>query len=580
MMNDESSWAVGEGPLLDRVSSGESGATAEYELEGSDSLEGPFRVLAREQAVSEVEEMEDVQRLFQVPPSTQCLLLISGGPGLYDARDKEHDASWANYVTAPLLLQKNKALVKPGETVHWLVYKPAYEARWKDDWKNDRKSVTEVRCDGFASYVDMIEKRAQQNGWTLKWLFSNVALWAELAALPAPITRVLYWGHAVDKTLWLSLGRDASGRPVAPDASAQVPYGSIQTSLKKKFAASGVEHRFVGCNTASFAQAWSTAFGGCAEGVIGRVNFGGIVQTGEPSLSPGATRVKYCDGVQREMEGPFGALEAGSAELQIDSYGETELYGGPAPSNFEMELGLHAAGALHGGREEQERHGLCAACARPVCRQCGSRAVVEAAPGTNMTVSVERSRRALYADAIARSETEEEFLATVDPVAMIFDQVIQNNLQVSSPIAIPSAPVDWVSRVKQYASSSVTDGPVLAAALRRAPTFHRGGWILALQPMAGAMTLDNRIFVRANLNLSTFVHELVHVFQYGTLGATAFLSSYFGLSGATIAYRFARRVPLNVMQSSPHEMHAYAVERRFAAWHQSNFGASPASIVA
>jgi hypothetical protein len=40
--------------------------------------------------------------LAQATPTN--LVLVSGGPGLYDDRDVEHDKSWANYVTPPLLL--------------------------------------------------------------------------------------------------------------------------------------------------------------------------------------------------------------------------------------------------------------------------------------------------------------------------------------------------------------------------------------------------------------------------------------------------------------------------------------------
>ena len=189
-----------------------------------------------------------------------------------------------------------------------------------------------------------------------------------------------------------------------------------------------------------------------------------------------------------------------------------------------------------------------------------------------------RSGNALVDRALQESETEEQFLGWLDPIAPIFQGIILTNVASASRISIPSGPIDWRGRVLQYARSAPVDGAVLAGAFVRGPAFHRGGWILSLQSNAGAMTLDKHVFVRGTLSLSTYVHELVHVMQYGALGATSFLTSYFGASAAVIAYRLARRQPLNVMQSSPHEMQAYALEARFDAWHSRMFGASASSI--
>jgi len=84
------------------------------------------------------------------------------------------------------------------------------------------------------------------------------------------------------------------------------------------------------------------------------------------------------------------------------------------------------------------------------------------------------------------------------------------------------------------------------------------------------MTLDTYIFVRGQLDLKTYIHELVHVTQYATVGRTGFLVSYFGLSAATVAKRFVMREPLDMMQSSPHETQAYNLADRFMAWWANN----------
>jgi hypothetical protein len=60
------------------------------------------------------------------------------------------------------------------------------------------------------------------------------------------------------------------------------------------------------------------------------------------------------------------------------------------------------------------------------------------------------------------------------------------------------------------------------------------------QPSAGTMTLDREVFVRGGLSLSTFVHELVHVFQYLLVGINGFLVAYFGTGAFTIAERWIK----------------------------------------
>ena len=177
---------------------------------------------------------------------------------------------------------------------------------------------------------------------------------------------------------------------------------------------------------------------------------------------------------------------------------------------------------------------------------------------------------------IAR-DTMDQMGTPLDPIESTFDGVVASNRALATAISISaSAP----QAVFAYAASNPLDGAILLPALARLPSFYRGGWIMDLQPAAAAMTLDHSIFVPSGntLSLSTYVHELVHVLQYGLLGPTAFLVSYFGVSAATIAYRWARGLPLNPMRSSPHESQAYALSRRFDAWYQSTHGVSASSV--
>lgn len=229
---------------------------------------------------------------------THNFILISGGPGLFDNRDIEHDKSWANYVTPPLLLAEKGGFAGADEAVWWLIYRPAYEARWQDDVRRKRQAVRDVRKRGFTSYVDLLEKRAQAHGWNLRWFTSATDLWRRLHSFRDPISRVYYWGHARDD-LWLSLGRSgADGAAVEPAAGAIVTRASLgeHARLRARFQAASNPRRsrFVGCNTATFARRWAGVFRTRTEGVEGKVDFSAIHQTGgEPSLVAGARRKRY-----------------------------------------------------------------------------------------------------------------------------------------------------------------------------------------------------------------------------------------------------------------------------------------------
>jgi hypothetical protein len=235
------------------------------------------------------------------------LILLSGGPGLFDPKDQQqHDHSWANYVTPPLLLAKQAAFVKPDEKVVWYVYRPAYAARWENDVKNPhkmeiiKKATEDVKAKGFTSYANLIERRASEKGWSLYWLETASQFWAKIKTLRHPISRTAYWGHARND-LWLSLTHSSAGEAQSPDSSAILPYSDVmihRTDPQLVFLqrdASRV-HRFIGCNTTLFAQAWAKAFKVYSEGVNGKVDFSSIYSaesSGEPKVVHPGSRVIY-----------------------------------------------------------------------------------------------------------------------------------------------------------------------------------------------------------------------------------------------------------------------------------------------
>ena len=200
--------------------------------------------------------------------------------------------SWANYVTPPGLLH-GKGSFKPSSTreIWWFVYKPAYEARWKDDLKakdHRAKSVKEVKAKKYASYVDMIEKLAAKRRWKLRWIKTASDFWKRLGTFKAPIEHFVYWGHASDD-LWLTCTHNASHVVVEPDKNAKVLVKEISGKRLAKQFKNGVSE-FYGCNTVKFAKEWSRRFKTKSVGFEGTIDFRGIHQ--EPAGVPTYTESK------------------------------------------------------------------------------------------------------------------------------------------------------------------------------------------------------------------------------------------------------------------------------------------------
>jgi len=231
-------------------------------------------------------------------------VIISGGPGIYEPCDKEaHDTGWSNYVDNILLLAaKGNFPKQKDEEVWWFVYKPAYEARWKDDKKKGRSSTSAIEKKGSKSYVHHLERRAKKYGWNLRWITTGSEFWSKMKTFGDKISRVWYFGHAKND-LWLSL--EHSGCVASsPASSAKITVASIsshQKVLKPKMQPGGSSYdavrssRFYGCNTAKFAKKFSETFGVYSEGSVGKTDFSKAHSSGGKlsSLTRGCTWNKY-----------------------------------------------------------------------------------------------------------------------------------------------------------------------------------------------------------------------------------------------------------------------------------------------
>lgn len=168
---------------------------------------------------------------------------------------------------------------------------------------------------------------------------------------------------------------------------------------------------------------------------------------------------------------------------------------------------------------------------------------------------------------------------SLNPVDAIFKGVVKSNKQKAQWTKIPA---EWATIIGEYAKYNKADGEILTAALKRGASVYKGGWIMDVQKNAFAMTLDTTIFYTKNsgkYNLSTHVHELVHVYQYGKYGVTKFLGNYFGENAYKIVKAWLTKTENNVMKGSKYETQAYDLTARFKAWYSSTHAGSSASNI-
>lgn len=226
---------------------------------------------------------------------TNFVILI-GGPGLFKGCDKAHDQTWTNYIV-PLQLaaQKNLYKKRSSEIVHWVLYKPPYKRRWKDDLVITTKEQQEIDCyhlhsirkasadkiigKGASSYINRIQAIANANGIKYKGINKPSEFWKYLNSLgDNSISRVWYSGHASGSGLMLSLAHSNTCiAQASPDDMVLNEEISENSVLKNKFDSKSISlSKFYGCYTDGFAKEWSEIFKLGAAGAKQKIDFGVI----------------------------------------------------------------------------------------------------------------------------------------------------------------------------------------------------------------------------------------------------------------------------------------------------------------
>jgi hypothetical protein len=257
--------------------------------------------------------------------SKNNFVILIGGPGLYFACDPLHDKTWSNYIVPMQLAAEKKLYRLDSETVHWVIFAPAYRKRWNDDitissseskeygvfgrdrytrewewyksdtWLHDHRKQTAEKLKAkrgpkgmpATSYLVRISQICAQHNIVYHPIEKPKDFWAYLEGLEnGSISRIWYCGHASSSSLLLDLDHGAPAAACEAISRNFLAVSSIRLNLptiKPKIDTDTDKVSvFYGCNTAQFAREWNQQFEVATEGAGNKITFQAIYK-GDPS---------------------------------------------------------------------------------------------------------------------------------------------------------------------------------------------------------------------------------------------------------------------------------------------------------
>lgn len=175
-------------------------------------------------------------------------VIVCGGPALrawenYRIEDDQHDRWWANFVRASTLrmAEVRKTYGKEAPLV-WLVYKPGYVARGREDSK---------------PYTTWIAEQASKRNATLIWFSSGADYISKINARPRKsVLTYDYFGHSNKHAFMFDYGSDIMAVSTAWLHERDIP------RLKSSIFANSAYCKSWGCHTgASMSGVWKKHLG-------------------------------------------------------------------------------------------------------------------------------------------------------------------------------------------------------------------------------------------------------------------------------------------------------------------------------
>jgi hypothetical protein len=190
-------------------------------------------------------------------------IFISGGPALrFFERSKRnsHDVYWGNFIDAGLARFKEiQPEIRPGDTLTWLVFRPAYASRGG-----------EQQTDLLAE----VEKKIAPTGARLVWFDNREGLIRYLnQGMPrdeVKIARLEYFGHS-NKRCWMF---DYSNTLDGGSAEIYVLHMNDLAAIKRGIFSSQAYCQSWGCHSGEqYSSVWRTKLGVPLVGAIGKTDY-------------------------------------------------------------------------------------------------------------------------------------------------------------------------------------------------------------------------------------------------------------------------------------------------------------------
>lgn len=184
-------------------------------------------------------------------------VIVCGGPALrkwenYRVKDDQHDRWWANFVRASTLRMAEVRLAYGKQApLVWLVYKPGYVARGREDGK---------------PYTEWIGMQASKRNATLIWFNSTGDYIAKINSRPrGSVVTYDYFGHSNKYAFMFEYGSDIMAVSTAWLHERDIP------RLKSSIFAKNAYCKSWGCHTGqSMSGVWKKHIGIPLEGANGK----------------------------------------------------------------------------------------------------------------------------------------------------------------------------------------------------------------------------------------------------------------------------------------------------------------------
>ncbi|MBK1835653.1 hypothetical protein [Roseibacillus ishigakijimensis] len=202
----------------------------------------------------------------------QVHVILCGGPALRSWEDlrvgpDQHDRWWANFVRASTMrMDELRKAYGPNAQIVWMVYKPGYVTRGREDGK---------------PYVTWISEQASKRQANLVWLNSSNDFFRRFNALPrGSVTNFDFFGHSNKHCFLLDYSNEIMAS--CKDWIHETDLGRIKSSVFNRNAMC----QSYGCHTGeSMSAFWRRAVGIPLVGAKGKTDYTALTDGRLPTVS-------------------------------------------------------------------------------------------------------------------------------------------------------------------------------------------------------------------------------------------------------------------------------------------------------